>query len=174
MDKKLKMKLIVLLALLITNALFAGQKEMKTEKSQEILVKVTKEDKMYSPFYRTRFSTTGIKFKYFNFGWGDIKNAIKENNILNKIINASNLSVKKYFKLFVKESNKGAFSISASKFKMYLMTTMHNFNTWLAKSQANRDKISVILTEYERKKIEKKKEEERALKKHLGDKPLMF
>ncbi len=53
--------------------IFAGQSEEKTEiarteKKQEFLVKVTKKDKMDTPFYRTGFSTTGIKFKYFNFG----------------------------------------------------------------------------------------------------------
>ncbi len=168
--------ILLIISLLLSNTLFAGQGEERPEITkdkgkQELLVKITKKDKMQ---YKTKaFSTRVFLLKNFEFYYKDLKQSMVEMTIIKRIFysahercrtNFDNI-IKIYKQIFFEKNNK-----YANLLPVLYEKTAASFNIWLAKSQENRDKIARILSEIIRdenilKEKEKKREKERI--KHL-------
>ncbi len=154
MKKKAILKLtFVVLFLVLANALFAGQGETqgvnKGEEKQELLVRITQQDKMRAE-YRVRFTNKVVVV--FN----NKEYIIPKSEFLFK---ASTPKALAFYKKALEEYNTTI--VNYPKIKRFLERAAKHFNSWLSKSKANRDKIARIIIERNDAEIKAKREKER-------------
>ena len=184
-DLKLKKNLAQLIILSLsftTNTVFAGQAAIANEDLEERnrYAKVKPDDKLKSTFIRTNFFkrlfcgwTTLFMFKdAFDIGWRETEKLLDEKSVFYKIMTATNdKRILENIKLYIEEEKKRR---DLDTMRQYARNILKIFNTWLAKSPENRDKISLILAKDYENKIRLEKQRQEKFRKATKGRKLFF